>query len=179
MSQRNSEYERVADENYETPEWLAATVASYLRAQGARQLWEPAVPKRGRSQLAEALRAQGFWVAETRQDFLRFRAGAITGVDAIVTNPPYGRAAPAFVRHALALDVPIVAMLLRVDFDSGKTRRDLFADCPYFAGKIVLLDRIVWFDQPGAKPSENHAWFLWNKVVDRPALKLIRYAQRT
>jgi tRNA G10 N-methylase Trm11 len=66
-----------------------------------------------------------------------------TGVDAIVTNPPYGRLATPFIRHALSLDVPIVAMLLRVDFDSAKTRRDLFADCPYFAGKITLLDRIA------------------------------------
>lgn len=175
MAQRNSEYARVANENYETPEWLATTVAGYLRSVGARQLWEPAVPPRGRSRLADALRDQGFWVAETRQDFLTF-AYAGLGVDAIVTNPPY-KLGPEFARRALALPVPHVAMLMRVDFDSAKTRRDLFADCPYFAGKIVLLDRIVWIERPGAAPSENHAWFLWDKRTIAP-MPLIRYARR-
>jgi hypothetical protein len=66
--------------------------------------------------------------------------------------------------HALEL-VPVVAMLLRVDFDSGVTRRHLFEHCPAFALKLVLLDRIVWFESPGkqARPSDNHAWFLWDK----------------
>jgi hypothetical protein len=48
-------------------------------------------------------------------------------------------------------------MLLRVDFDSGKTRTPPFRDCPAFAEKVVLLDRIMWF--PGTVgPSMNHAW---------------------
>jgi hypothetical protein len=53
-------------------------------------------------------------------------------------------------------------MLLRVDFDLAKTRADLFRDNPRFAGKSVLRDRIVWFEQPGAAPSDDHAWFVWD-----------------
>jgi hypothetical protein len=86
-------------------------------------------------------------------------------IDGICTNPPYGvsgRLACQFIAHALEL-VPVVAMLLRVDFDSGKTRTNLFRDCKTFDRKIVLLDRIVWFERKGAQgPSDNHCWLIWN-----------------
>jgi hypothetical protein len=39
--------------------------------------------------------------------------------------------------------LPVVTMLLRIDFDSGKTRTNLFRDCQAFDRKIVLLDRIA------------------------------------
>lgn len=90
------------------------------------------------------------------------------GCSMIVTNPPYS-CAGRFIEHALRLAAPragMVAMLLRVDFDSGKTRRHLFADCPQWAKKVVLLDRIAWFTEqngkPKASPSENHAWYVWS-----------------
>lgn len=31
-----------------------------------------------------------------------------------------------------------------------------------FAKKLVLTKRIVWFDAPGAAPSFNHAWYIWD-----------------
>jgi hypothetical protein len=49
-------------------------------------------------------------------------------INTVITNPPYGysgKLARQFVEHALEL-VPIVAMLLRVDFDSGRTWPHLF-----------------------------------------------------
>ncbi len=91
------------------------------------------------------------------------------GINTIITNPPFNKAAEAFIRHALNLMEPVngfVAMLLPVDFDSGKTRRDMFADHPAFYKKLVLTSRIVWFEpEPGEKksgPSANHAWFCWD-----------------
>ena len=57
------------------------------------------------------------------------------------------------------------ALLLSVDFDSGVTRRHLFAESPAFLGKITLLDRIVWYANPDPSkenPKENCAWFLWS-----------------
>jgi hypothetical protein len=178
MSQRNSEYEREPLDTYQTPPWLAGTVADYLRTSGARKLWEPCPPPQGDSKLATALKALGFDVLTSNGDFLDWRK-PFPAVDAICTNPPYGGRgsdlAAKFIRHALTLDIRVCAFLMRVDFDSGKTRRDVFADCPSFVGKITLLDRIVWFDRPGAAPSENHAWFLWNKDGGEP---IIRYAAR-
>jgi hypothetical protein len=61
-----------------------------------------------------------------------------------------------FIEHALALNVPRIAMLLRADFDSAVSRRHLFRNNPNFAGKVVLLNRIRWFEGPSS-PSDNHA----------------------
>jgi hypothetical protein len=76
-------------------------------------------------------------------------------------NPPYGsngrsQLAADFISHALKLEARRVIMLLGVDFDSAKTRTDLFRDCPQLSRKIVLIDRIKWFDGPSS-PSDNHA----------------------
>ncbi|MGO4510907.1 hypothetical protein CT676_00725 [Bradyrhizobium sp. MOS001] len=47
--------------------------------------------------------------------------------------------------------------MLTAKFDSGSTRRGLFADNPRFLCKIALTDRIKWFagDYEGI---EDHAW---------------------
>jgi hypothetical protein len=65
---------------------------------------------------------------------------------------------------------------LRVDFDSGRTRADLFRDNPSFVGKLVLLDRIKWFEGASG-PSDNHAWFIWDRRR-QGARPLIAYAER-
>jgi len=177
MSQRASGYARRANEDYPTPDWVTAAIAEYLRCR-AFHIWEPAA---GHGALAKALTAGGFRVVATANDFLRHSAPPDLWIEAIVTNPPYGsdrRGALAcdFIRHALSLDVQIVAMLLRVDFDSAKTRVDLFRDNSIFAGKIVLLDRIKWF--PGdSGPSDNHAWFVWNRGLDRRGAPWIEYKE--
>jgi hypothetical protein len=176
MSQRASGYERRPNDDYPTPAWATAAIAGYLKRH-ALHLWEPAA---GNGALADALVDRGFGVIATTDDFLKRSALPHDRIDAIVTNPPYGEdrrsaLACAFIRHALALDVRTVAMLLRVDFDSAKTRADLFRDCRAFTGKIVLLNRIKWFEGPSG-PSDNHAWFVWNR--DRRGPPWIAYAER-
>ena len=178
MSQRNSGYARRPDEDYPTPEWVAAIIAKRLRRGGIGKVWEPAAANPA---LVHGLTAAGLEVIATDDDFLRRQATPDSGIDAIVTNPPYGAdrrgtLACDFIRHALTLRVRTIAMLLRVDFDSGKTRAGLFRGIPTFAGKIILIDRIKWF--PGKKgPSDNHAWFLWDREQrDRP---WIAYAGRS
>lgn len=121
----------------------------------------------GQGLLIDALKAAGFRVDATAGDFFDCREKPDPRIDGIVTNPPYGaerggRLAESFIRHAFTFDVRLVAMLLRVDFDSAKTRADLFRDNKIFAGKIVLVDRIKWFKGP-SQPSDNHAWFLWDR----------------
>jgi hypothetical protein len=165
VSRVTRDYPRQADEEYNTPPWVAVPIAMWLAGQAVRSIWEPAP---GRGQLGRALVACGFSVIETRSDFLDTGTCWPSDRDALVTNPPYGKRgelAEQFIRHAvLGLRAPIAAFLLRVDYDSAKTRRDIFGDCPFFAGKIVLLDRIVWFEREGAAgPSENHAWFIWSR----------------
>lgn len=163
MTRANRDYPRQADEDYATPRWVAAVIALWLKQQGVRSIWEPA-PGDGR--FAQSLRTHGFDVSSSNENFLAREVWPET-CNALATNPPYGHRgelAEAFIRHALlVLEAPIAAFLLRVDYDSAKTRVDIFRDCPYFAGKIVLLDRITWFERKGAKPSENHAWFIWDR----------------
>jgi hypothetical protein len=97
-----------------------------------------------------------------------------------VTNPPYGmrgRDAVSFIIHALEHSRKTkgkVAMLLRVDFDSAKSRRPIFDGHPAFRSKYPLLRRIHWsnvpekFNKTGSlvQPSENHAWFVWDWTRD-------------
>jgi hypothetical protein len=109
-------------------------------------------------------RAEGRWLSRRRHRWRLLRLPRKAGS---AGRPPYGadrggRLAEAFIRHALTFDVRLVAGLLRVDFDSAKTRADLFRDNKIFAGKIVLVDRIKWFKGP-SQPSDNHAWFLWDR----------------
>jgi hypothetical protein len=162
MSQRPRGYERQSDDVYETPAWVTQVVVPYLRKHCLR-LWDPA--NGPASRIARALRDEGFRVTATNDNFLDRTSLPSSRIDGICTNPPYGvsgRLACQFIAHALEL-VPVVAMLLRVDFDSGKTRTNLFRDCKTFDRKIVLLDRIVWFERKGAQgPSDNHCWLIWN-----------------
>jgi hypothetical protein len=164
MSQRNSGYQRQPNDEYQTPAWVTQVVVPYLRSTHCRHVWDPA--NGPASRMAQVLRDEGFRVTATNNDFLAMASPPSRDIDDICTNPPFGtggRLACQFIAHALEL-VPVVAMLLRIDFDSGKTRTNLFRDCPAFAHKIVLLDRIVWFEREGAPgPSENHAWFVWNQ----------------
>jgi hypothetical protein len=175
MSQRASGYARQDSDLYQTPAWVVRTIAPYLPM--GSHLWDPA--NGPQSAIAEELRRLGFGATATNDNFLALTALPSNCIDAIVTNPPYGvqgKLACAFIAHALEL-VPFVAMLLRVDFDSGKTRADLFGDCEAFARKIALLDRIVWFEREGAAgPSDNHAWFVWDHRHCGPPT--ISYARR-
>lgn len=163
MSRVTRDYPRQPDEEYNTPDWVGSVIAAWLKREGVRRILDPAP---GSGQFAQGLRHLGFNIESPLGDFLKSTTWQLFDCDALVTNPPYGKRgelAEAFIRHAVhKLEAPIAAFLLRADYDSAKTRRNLFADCPFFAGKIVLLDRIVWFEREGmASPSENHAWFIW------------------
>jgi hypothetical protein len=86
-------------------------------------------------------------------------------VDAIATNPPYGRQAEAIVRHALERTKSRggkVAMLLPHAWDTAKGRIDLFG-LP-FRCKWILTHRIRWenIEQKSAGPSMNHGWLVWD-----------------
>lgn len=178
MSQRVSGYERREADYYPTPAWVVDALAEHVVLRN-KIIWEPAA---GEGQMVRALEAHGASVIATdltprpeirveAHDFTQFGAPLCVPTSAkigVVTNPPYGTQgvlAEKFIERSLAatIDHGFVAMLLAVDFDSGSTRARFFADCPRFAGKIVLTKRIKWFEDPGKKstPSANHAWFLW------------------
>ncbi len=195
MARRESGFERVERDAYMTPPWVTAALVDDLVALGMLPrvsrsgeplpIWEPAA---GNGQMSGALAAAGFNVYASdiepeakgfTHDFLRDDPPVILPpAGAIITNPPYNRAED-FVARAFEFMQPaggLVAMLLNLDWDSALTRRRLFGDCRGFARKLVLLDRITWFErlpEPGKleqSPSENHAWFIWDFAPARLAL---------
>jgi hypothetical protein len=183
MSQRSSGYARKDHDLYQTPAWVTAAIVPHLRVLQVENIWEPAA---GDGQMVTALRDNGFAVIATDItegcDFLN-GCTPPPAYDAIVTNPPFGRdqgrTALKFIERALEFAKPrqgAVAMLLKVDFDSGSTRSHVFAECPAFAGKVVLTERIVWFEPKIAQPSDNHAWYYWDWLHVGPPT--ISYADR-
>jgi hypothetical protein len=127
MAQRRSGYNRVDDDQYETP--AEPVIALIPLLEGITRAWDPR--NRGSGKLLAVLHAHGVNAVGTGADFLTTSAPP-PNVDSIVTNPPFGkqgRLAEAFISHALEL-VPFVAMLLRVDFDSAKSRQHLFRHNP-------------------------------------------------
>jgi hypothetical protein len=164
MAQRISGYVRQANDAYETPLWVTDALVPHIRAL-ALHVWEPAA---GSGQMVDALSKAGFKVAATDiltgVDFLKRGALPSDATQAVISNPPYSDA-QAFIERALVLTKPVggvVAMLLRCDYDHAQGRRHLFANCHAFAKKVILTKRIVFFDRPGAAPSFNHAWYLWD-----------------
>lgn len=167
MAQRNSEYERKPRDLYETPPEATEWLIPHLPQIGGT-VWEPAC---GSGKMVRVLKKYygvfGTDIEETGDDFFACPVAPET-ISAIITNPPYGRDAERFIRHALELmrvRRGVVAMLTRVDYDSAATRRDLF-EHPAFARKVVLTKRIIWFREadgkPKASPSENHCWLIWD-----------------
>jgi hypothetical protein len=163
VSQRSSGYAREPLDRYETPAWVTAAVVPHINKL-AYYVWEPAC---GSGAMADALRDAGFYVhatdIESGTDFLAAEKLPEL-IQAVVTNPPYGQACE-FIEHSPNLTRPVggaVAVLLRIDYDSARTRRHLFAEHEAFAKKLVLTRRIRWFAESTGSPSFNHAWFIWD-----------------
>jgi hypothetical protein len=163
MSQRGSGYKRIPGDAYYTPEWVASCLKPHIPCR-IRNIFEPAAGD------GAIIRALDDHINITGQDLTdgydylqdpTYREG-------VITNPPFGRA-EEFLAHALATS-SWSAMLLRCDYDHAVTRSYLFRDNPWFSQKIELTKRIVWTNlaRPGAAPSFNHAWFIFDKEHDGP-----------
>lgn len=177
MAQRESGYERKERDLYETPAWVTGILIPYIPDELKSYIWEPACASGKMATTLDAHYATDL-VTDYGESDVNFLSvlNLPENCKTIITNPPFNREAEKFIRHALTLTKEVngfVAMLLPVDFDSAKTRRDMFNDCPAFNKKIVLTKRIVWFENPEttAGPSSNHAWFVWDwsRDTDKPA----------
>lgn len=139
-------------------------------------MWEPAC---GPGLLARVFEARGMRVfGSDLHPYGYGQAGVdfVTTVRApypvIVTNPPYGDLAEAFIRHAVqTLRVPYVAMLLKATYWHAGSRRQLFADCPPSA--IYPLGFRLHWDGRG-RPVQEFAWNVWD-VARRPKGLLSAY----
>jgi hypothetical protein len=173
MTVRGANYPRKENDFYATPAETTRVLLDTVRF--TRIVVDPAS---GEGAILKVLNEYGYAAygsdLKKKYDFLtdKFRWKDCD----IVTNPPFGvqgRMAVQFVLRALTVTKTWhgkVAMLLPVDFDSGKTRAPIFRDCPRFSLKIVLLNRIRWFNNVSG--STNHAWFVWDhKHTGSPRLR--------
>jgi hypothetical protein len=137
MAQRNSGYARLAEDRYITPRWVYE--ALYEVEPWAKKAFDCAPAHGGYDFLSD-------WAIF--QD--------------LVTNPPYGKLAEKFVRHALDLPAKVnCAFLLPHTWDTAKRRVDLFRDQRYWR-KYSITRRIYWDNiEHTASPSTNHAWYVW------------------
>lgn len=179
------EYERVEGDFYATP---PENVDCLLQFEDFTKhfIWEPAcgeghISKRleellGRAVLSTDLYDRGY--GDEQIDFLSFTpANLPPGVTAIITNPPYGDLAEAFIRKALELMREVggkVAMFLRNEYDCGKERRALFANYP-FAHKIVVTKRPRWIEGSKGSPRHSYSWFVWDFSNDENQGAYISY----
>lgn len=177
MTVRGANYPRRPHDDYPTPAEVLDVLFANVELGPA--IYDPACGRLKR--VLEAARRHGRRGTGSDiiggYDFLRMRANVAAD---IVTNPPFGDRRGSmtlrFIEHALAVTEPThgrVAMLLPIDFDSGKTRLHVFRH-PAFALKLVLLDRIRWFN--GKSGSSNHCWCVWdwNKEEGPPIIKYAR-----
>lgn len=179
MGQRNSGYERKPSDFYATPAWVTEALLPHIPRIHGGVVWEPAA---GDGAMAEVLRwrltcdviasdispAIGHEKRIDEYDFLG-DTPRYTAIDAVITNPPFGKDAGRFIERALEVTRPsrgFVAMLLRTQFDHGKGYQHLFGRHPAWATKLMLTRRIVWFveanGKPKASPSDCHSWFIWD-----------------
>lgn len=184
----DSGYERNRLDRYWTNPWMPYALVrelSAVRFDIPGSIWEPAA---GRGDLTKALIECNHTVYSSDIDMNEFQdaigpnhEGSFLdefqvpdGVRAIVTNPPYNvprGIADKFIRHGLGFfdgDVQFMAMLLRSEFRCGKSRKDMFGDCPHYMGEMVLTTRPRWdYGDPDAPevaaPRHNFSWFLWHK----------------
>lgn len=185
MAQRKSGYDRRPHELYETPEWVTETLFDNVDFSRASWIWEPAMGSgKMLNVISKYYPQKVVFGSDLNMDFLKVDPKAWQA-DCIITNPPFNLA-EKFLIKALKLtraNNGMVAMLLRVDFDSAKTRYDIFDMNPAWAKKIVLMKRIKWFEHPDKKktgPSENHAWYIfdWTRLSLSDPVPEIIYAPR-
>ena len=174
-----SKYERRLRDAYWTEPWVTRELLNCVPLRGV--VWEPAC---GRGDMADVIKEQYETIATDVLDHgygdqVDFLDGSDwcddpyrDAVETIVTNPPYIDA-EAFVRTALSAmrGFGMVAMLLRNEWDSAASRRDLFTKEP-FATKLVLTRRPRWdwweTDKPKASPRHNFSWFVWDALHHGP-----------
>lgn len=183
-----SGYERNRLDRYWTNPWMTnelfRCLENHITIPGF--VWECAA---GRGDMSRAIRENGRVVYSSDIDMSEFddtigdghecsfldEFEIPEGCRSLITNPPYNEPwrgiADDFIRHGLGFfdqDIEFMAMLLRSEFRSGKSRKDMFGECPHYMGELVLTTRPRWdYGDPDAPekaaPRHNFSWFLWQR----------------
>ncbi|MBT1509483.1 hypothetical protein KIP88_03115 [Bradyrhizobium sp. SRL28] len=179
---------------------LVKSLIAAIPALTARMVWEPSA---GCGLMLDQLKAAGVAVcagtdiAPRREDIAQLDLLTATemfpGTDAIITNPPWGRLAAAFVRKTLELAEQrkaLVAMLLPLPWIAGRKIADMTGS-PSFDVLIVPRYRARWMTPEeeaelaasmaadgktwSPAPKMNHVWLVWDFARDPDLLPGIRF----
>ena len=174
---RNDSQHAKTEQLHETP--VEAMKVLYELEDLPFMIWEPAV---GRGAIADFLVSRGHRVVAsdirdygypgtTIADFLECRE-VPDGVDAIVTNPPYGRLLNRFISKAIEL-VPRTYFLMRIAGIASIGRMEFVNDhlesVYVFSRRLPMMHRDGW-EGKRATSAMDHAWFVFTRrKTDQPA----------
>ena len=191
LAMGNLGYGRYDQDFYATEAWLTHNLIPILKSENLltdySKVWECACGDGGISDVLEQhhipvvctdLIYRGRGVGDV--DFLK-TTEMPDGSNFILTNPPYGELAEEFVRHAINLtnkNHGTVGMLLRNEWDCGKSRMDLFDSNAAFTMKVVATTRPRWIANSTGSPRHNYSWFFWNHNNPRDGEPVIRYMNK-
>lgn len=178
-------YDREANDAYYEPMWCDERLFEFLSLPHGTKVWDCAC---GTGTIVEAakhagLRAIGTDIVQRwhdgtkgygRLDFLEHPG--LTGVEAIVSNPPY-KHAQAFAAKALTL-APVVAMLLPTIWVQGKARSQWLQETP-LKWMLPLVPRPsmppIGSDVPPGGGKVDYSWFVWEQgYVWSPIVEWLR-----
>lgn len=179
-------YDRIEGDFYPTPPENVTCLAHFYNLKGY-SIWEPACGEGHISKhlesIAESVMSSDLYMRGYGQygiDFINHpdnvRVVELNSINAIITNPPFGDEAEAFIRQAHKLMKPVggfVAMFLRNEYDCATKRNDLFGGCEYYAGKVVVQKRPRWIEGSKGSPRHNYSWYIWD--FSEPQTPTINY----
>lgn len=164
---------RAENDFYPTPAAVTRVLLPEI-ADFPHYIWEPAC---GDGAISKELIAGGHHVTST--DLIR-RGYGTSGVDflqttelqaeAIVTNPPFGKLAPAFIKHALDLETPFIAILSNVNFWHAKKYSAMFE-----RRRPSAILALTWRPDftGGGSSYFNCIWTVWRPGAERTEYKLL------
>jgi len=207
-----SGYERNRLDRYWTHPWMTDVLMETMAKDIKGPIWEPAAGRGDMSKALshwKDLKVDGSYeVYSSDVDMSEFDTSIGPGhersflheiempevdgvaVKSIITNPPYSEPwrgiADDFIRHGLTFfdtGVEFMAMLMRSEYKSAKTRKDIFGECEHYWGELVLTTRPRWdYGDPDApekaSPRHNFSWFIWQKDYALSAGEPTRYPQQ-
>ena len=157
----NNGGERRENDFYPTPAECVLALLPMI-AHWPETVWEPSCGDGG---IAKILGSGGFKVIGTGLVDRGYGEGRINFLetpwrraDAIVTNPPFGRLVSPFIKHALNLDTPYIAMLVNVNLWHAANRTKL-----WHQRLPEVVYALCWKpDFTGAgRPYFNCIWTVW------------------
>lgn len=147
----------------EVTQALIRFLDNHLSAWGC-DIWEPAC---GDGAMSKVFENYGYSVISTDIRHTGYGEGGIdfletqkVNLDAIITNPPF-QVSEQFIRHALAMNAPVVAMLLKSQYWHASKRTKLFKSHPP-AYVLALNWRPDFLNgERGGSPTMECIWTVW------------------